>query len=778
MGRGRVATARGRRGRTGRSRPSLGKRSIMWAPLAGALFLLLVVPMRRAHAGSGATAQSAAATADSGSVAADSAAAVPDSLAARPDTAATQGPGNAAPSAGRVPPSSALPRPRGVADTVTILPPVQVDAPRAVDAGRQTTTSVRLDRSKLVRFLPSTASDALVNIPGVDLVKTGPWSSRLSVRGLGGERVLVLVDGVRVNGVRGHGAQSSLVALDRLEAVELQPGASSAQFGSDALGGMVQFVTHGSLIDSREKAQLTVQSRGSMPNGAWSQSGRLRLVGPRLGLELGGGVGGLDALTTPGGRVANSGDREQHVSGRAVARLGAGLLDYEHARNAAYDIGLPAFSDDQGSRGVYPLQARDVDRLELTRPGRRWTPDARLLAALQTSRTHFNEITVSPWTRFGRVVGYNTADARDRVRTRALSVQPMLHWAGAGNFRLSADYRRETTSGPRNTTTTTTTTTGEVTNVSSEVGESMPSALRETWSGAASVAPEWHRVRFEAGARWDQLGSHADSTERSSTSRLDVTDRRLSVDGGVAGAWGGIEPYLHFATGFRAPNLEERYYHDEIHGGMTVFGNPDLESERSESGELGLRFRDLGPLQSGRASAYRSNVEDLISIQYLDMLYGRPRFQYRNVREARLEGLEVQLQLKIGTVGVALYGALPRGEDRATGRKLVDAGTGRATIDLSLPVARLVPNGALSLRWRWNDAVTGVDTTLARPAFSTMALELSSVLSGVRTVIAIRNLLDLEYREPLSFIPEPGRTIAVALRGDIGLRVPFFHEGP
>lgn len=683
----------------------------------------------------------------------------------------------AAARAGGAPDSASVPRPRGVADTVTVLPEVRIEGERTLDADRATTTTVKLDRSKLVKFMPATVSDAILGVPGVDLVKTGPWASRIAVRGLAGDRVLVMVDGVRVNGVRGHGAQSSLVPVDRLDAVELQPGASSAQYGSDAMGGVVNFVTHRSLLDSRSNATLTLQGRGSAPDGGWGQSARLRRTGPRLGWELAGGAGGLRELVTPGGREPNSGNRERNLAARLNARLGSAVLDLEHAHSAAFDIGLPAFSDTNGSTGAYPLQVRDADRLEITRPGRGAVPDAKLLAVYQSSRTEFDETTVSPYTVRGRVVGSVTTRAFDRVRTHGLDLQPTFRWPGAASLRVSGNYRRELTSGPRTTDSTTRNTAGAIVGTpTSRPGESMPTAWREAWSTAVFAAPTVKGFRLESGARYDRLFSHADRSELSHTKLLNVRDERLSIEGGVARPVGELEPYVHLATGFRAPNLEERYYHDEIHAGMTVFGNEDLVAERSVSAELGLRVHRLGPLRNSRVSVYRSDVEDMISIQYLDMLYGRPRFQYQNVKEARVEGLEAAVQLRVGSLSLGVNATAPRAVDRSTGRRLTDAGTARVTADLALPVSRIVPHGQLAFRVRWNDAVASDDTTLARSAFSTTAVELSTLFSGMRATFAVRNLFNHAYREPLSFIDEPGRTFAMSVRRDFQLGTSFLKR--
>jgi outer membrane cobalamin receptor len=146
------------------------------------------------------------------------------------------------------------------------------------------------------------------------------------------------------------------------------------------------------------------------------------------------------------------------------------------------------------------------------------------------------------------------------------------------------------------------------------------------------------------------------------------------------------------------------------------------------------------------------------------------------VKEARVEGLEAAIQLRLGAVQLGLNATTPRAMDRSTGKRLTDAGTPRATVDLTMPVSRVVPNGLLSFRLRWNDAVVSRDTTIARPAFSTTAVELTTIFSGVRTTFAVRNLFNHAYREPLSFIDEAGRTFALSVRRDFSLGTSFLKR--
>jgi outer membrane receptor protein involved in Fe transport len=406
-------------------------------------------------------------------------------------------------------------------------------------------------------------------------------------------------------------------------------------------------------------------------------------------------------------------------------------------------------------------------------PGAGWTPEVRLLAGLQSIRADFNETTVTPRYVRGNYVGSTTNDATDRVRTTARVLQPALRFRGPVEVRLIGELRHEEASGPRLTHVTVRDREGRVTSETDQVGESVPVARRDAVAAGALVSDTLFTVRLEGGVRWDALRSRADSSAISVTSRLDARDERLSSEGGFSRRIGWLVPYGRVASGFRAPNLEERYYNNDIHGGMRLFGNPDLVAERSMTYEVGTRLADgVSESLSGlRVSAYRCDVEDLISYRYIDMLYGVPHFQYRNVRQARIEGLEAEIKLRRGAHGVALSGSFPRGEDRETGERLTDLGTARASLDVSAAVPWLLPNGRIATRVLWNGPVRSIDTTLARVAFTVLSAEVSAVYAGVRGVLVIENFANQRYREPVSFIESPGRTFTFALRRDFNLRL-------
>ena len=79
---------------------------------------------------------------------------------------------------------------------------------------------------------------------GVHLQRTSPTMAGIFVRGLTGNKVNIFVDGVRYsNGAQRGGVNTflDLIEPEWLETIEVLRGPSSAQYGSDALGGSVQF---------------------------------------------------------------------------------------------------------------------------------------------------------------------------------------------------------------------------------------------------------------------------------------------------------------------------------------------------------------------------------------------------------------------------------------------------------------------------------------------------------------------------------------------------------
>ena len=98
--------------------------------------------------------------------------------------------------------------------------------------------------------MPGAASTAIENLRGATgafVQQTTPGQSAVIVRGMKGSEVLHLVDGFRLNSAIFRNAPNqyfSLVDGQALERIELLRGASASLYGSDAMGGVVQMLTH------------------------------------------------------------------------------------------------------------------------------------------------------------------------------------------------------------------------------------------------------------------------------------------------------------------------------------------------------------------------------------------------------------------------------------------------------------------------------------------------------------------------------------------------------
>jgi len=85
--------------------------------------------------------------------------------------------------------------------------------------------------------------DALSKVPGVSQISTGPAISKPSIRGLGYNRVVVINDGVRQEGQQWgdeHGIEIDEYGVNKAEILK---GPASIMYGSDALAGVVNFIS-------------------------------------------------------------------------------------------------------------------------------------------------------------------------------------------------------------------------------------------------------------------------------------------------------------------------------------------------------------------------------------------------------------------------------------------------------------------------------------------------------------------------------------------------------
>jgi hemoglobin/transferrin/lactoferrin receptor protein len=166
----------------------------------------------------------------------------------------------------------------GVRETVSVTA-----SPGAVLETIATAQAVNvIARSDIEQRAPVVTAQAFGEEAGVALQRTSPTMAGVFVRGLTGNKVNVFVDGVRYsNSAQRGGVNTFLNLIDQayLEGIEVLRGPNSAEYGSDALGGSVQFLSQvpglATGSDMQLGGQVDVRASTAHQGGAGTVSGSL-----------------------------------------------------------------------------------------------------------------------------------------------------------------------------------------------------------------------------------------------------------------------------------------------------------------------------------------------------------------------------------------------------------------------------------------------------------------------------------------------------------------------
>ena len=126
-------------------------------------------------------------------------------------------------------------------------------------------------------FLSSPASGAelLELSPGVRVQKSQGGGGSPIIRGFEANRVLIVVDGVRMNNAiyrSGHLQNSITIDPNNIERAEVIFGSSSVGYGSDALGGVIHYYTKSPILKDSEKIKSSFTSNYTSANQGLSNN--------------------------------------------------------------------------------------------------------------------------------------------------------------------------------------------------------------------------------------------------------------------------------------------------------------------------------------------------------------------------------------------------------------------------------------------------------------------------------------------------------------------------
>lgn len=647
--------------------------------------------------------------------------------------------------------------------------------------------------------------DVLAQVPGVASSKDSPWAQQPVLRGMSGQRVLVLVDGSPMNNVRGRGPQPSLVGAEQIERIEIVRGPASVAYGSDALGGVINIITREpSAAGAAPSLQGAATVGGSTVDA--QRNGYLELV-PRLGrfsAFLSTGYRKADDFESPDGEVPGSAfeaydalfNLRYDFSDRTVLKSGVQFYRGD-------DVGIPGLAVDTpefSQAFEYDYYDRDFVHLTLDRDyADSWLAGSRVRGYWQRERRNFHSdirIDMGP-APFPGPWPDDLLQDKDRffdletwgAQLQATSIRTERYQLAAG-----VDLVRDLPGGTNEETNTFVDPTGSPTPgpfgspaVSEETTQSIPDGTFDSYAGY--VQSEWFldpRWTFSAGGRYTHYRYRSDagvSDPDTSTapgaqpSRFDALD----VDNGaVSGSLGLVyEPlenlYLtaNVATGYRQPNAQDLFFDGPASVGV-VIGNADLEPEQSVSYDLGLRWGPGDVAFTG--SLFYSTFTDLIDAVLVGQSQGSNVFQYFNIAEARIWGGEAEAQwqfLPQWRARAAVSGAIGDITSRDAIMKLygIDAEKaalpsvppfgGNAAVRWSDAARRFWVEPAVRFSWRYDRlplSPPGLEAfVVAKKEWIVGDLFAGAAFpSGQRIVLGVRNITDTRYQPALSSLPEPG----------------------
>jgi iron complex outermembrane receptor protein/hemoglobin/transferrin/lactoferrin receptor protein len=151
-------------------------------------------------------------------------------------------------------------------------------------------TSSVLSPTQLFQSALRSTPEALMGITGVFVQKTNHGGGSPFVRGLTGQQTLLMIDGIRLNNATFRsGPNQYFNTIDplNLERIEVIRGSGSVQYGSDAIGGLVQVLTKNPNFS--DKLNVSGHLYGKLMSAGMEQSGRgeIHLSNQKVALQAG-----------------------------------------------------------------------------------------------------------------------------------------------------------------------------------------------------------------------------------------------------------------------------------------------------------------------------------------------------------------------------------------------------------------------------------------------------------------------------------------------------------
>lgn len=551
---------------------------------------------------------------------------------------------------------------------VTSLSQVTITATRtARDVFEAPSAVTVIDSATLHERLVNTPVDVFRDLPGLDVTGVGTNQTRPTIRGLGGQRILLLEDGLRLNNSRRQqdfGELPAIAGVSGVDRVEVVRGPASVLYGTDAIGGVVNIITAGLPSAGDEGLRGWAGFRYSTADDQQTPSAGVQGRSGRLAFRATGAYRDTRSYSAPSGRfgdialprdvkVHDTGVRDFSYSlaaGWDVARsqtVFARAERYE-ARNAGFGY---VDNADLGADGAPTIQItypdQQVDRYSLG-----WRANALGAAIADRVEVHGylqrnrRDLDLDVFVPFGGGLPPTagvTAQQHNYTDMQTVGVRAEATKLIAGRHVLTygADVFRDRSN---NTDSSRTVVTGfgpPQTEISTR--PQVPNAsFRSAGAFAQGDVRLTDRVSVILGARVQDVLAKTRATPNLSDPRFESRDRTaVGTANLLVRAAPGLNLIGSVGRGFRSPNLVERFFEGPTpEGSGYQKRNLALDPETSLNVDVGARWRRGGVY--AEAFVFRNDVRDGIAITATgDSVDRLAAYQNVNVDRLRFEGMEL-----------------------------------------------------------------------------------------------------------------------------------------
>ena len=667
---------------------------------------------------------------------------------------------------------------------------------------------------------PQTAADMLAGMNGVFVQKSQMGGGSPVLRGFEANKVLIVVDGVRMNNaIYRSGHLQNVITLDPgvLENAEVVFGPGSVIYGSDALGGVMDFHTRRPRLSIDGSTNVSGHSWVRFSSANMEKSGHvdLNLGFDRIGLLTSVTFSDYDDLRA--GNIRNPfyedwGKRFEYVErvdGQDVVvendnpnvQKGSAYSQYNILQKIRYTP--DALTNIE--YGLHYSSSSDIpryDRLVAYRDGRlrygewKYGPQTWMMHTLSTDLSsptplydHLRVVAAYQTVDEDRIDrSFGSANERHReedVAVASVNVDASMQLDAADEHRLF--YGAEAVTNDVQST-------GYI--IDLEQGGRTPTSTRYPDGGstmstfAAYLTWRWHLAEqwsLNSGVRYSHVLLDASFVDKTF---YDFPFDDLSINtGALNGSLGLVfRPRPDFAvnmnlsSGFRAPNVDDAGKVFDSSPGSVIVPNPDLSPEYAYNAELGIEKTFASSVHVHLVGWYTLLTDALVRRAYT--FNGQDSIMY--------DGVLSQVQANVNAGEASITGAsasfLADINDAFSLSSSVTWTTGR-DISEDAPLAHIPPvfgdtrlvyrrdrfRGEFLLRYNgWKRiedySPSGEDneeeaTEYGTPAWLTLNLRASYQLSDILQLNAgIENLLDEHYRPFSSGISAAGRNLVLALR--------------